>query len=73
MLKPHRYTFLLLVTCGDVASKSDSGGNSHVSMFVDSYILMGVEAFAGKLWSMARDFACKNSIRDRNWCGDLCF
>ncbi len=46
MLKPHRYTFLLSVICGDAASQSDSGGNSHVSMFVDSYILMG-EAFAG--------------------------
>ena len=41
MLKPHRYTFLLSATCGDVASQSDSGGNSHVSIFVDSYVLMG--------------------------------
>jgi len=55
MLKPHRYTFLLLVTCGDVASQSGSGGNSHVSMFVDSYILMG-GGFCGKIVEHGQGF-----------------
>jgi len=48
MLKPHRYTFLLLVTRGDVASQSGNGGNGRVSMCVDSYSLMGGR-FAEKL------------------------
>ena len=72
MRKPHRYTFSLLVIYGDAAPQSDSGGNDCVLTCVDHYSLMG-EAFAGKLWSMAMDFAYKISIRDRNWCGDLCF
>lgn len=55
MLKPHRYTFLLLVPRGDVVSQSDSGGNSHGSMFVDSYSLMG-GGFCGEIVEHGQEF-----------------